>query len=122
MKRIEPYTSAAQQGSEPPRKTTSISSLSQDELGLVFGFLVGTRLEDVAPLAEVNKAFNVAAKKPILMRRIQISTHGRFGRMANKDEASAELLECLRLISSHYVGINLGRLGFWCGGWSCHLR
>ena len=64
----------------------------------MFGFLVGTRLEDVAPLAEVNKAFNVAAKKPILIWRIQIRVHGWFGRMNDKDEASADMLKYLRLI------------------------
>ena len=96
MKRVEPYASAAQQAIEKPRKTTSINSLCQDALGHVFGFLVGTRLEDVAPLAEVNKAFNVAAKKPILIRKIRIRTHGRFGRVTNQDEASAKLLEYLR--------------------------
>ena len=110
MKRVEPYASAAQE-SENPRKTTSINSLSQDELGIVFGFLVGTRLEDVVPLAEVSKAFNVAAKKPILIWGIQISMHSRFDRMEDKDEARAKLLEYLSLISSHYVGITSVDLG-----------
>ena len=113
MKRVEPYASALHQGSgNKPTSKCSINSLSQDQLGHVFGFLVGTRLEDVAPLAEVNKAFNVAAKKPILIRKIRIRTHVRFGRLANKDEASAKLLEYLRLISLHYVGITSVDLGF----------
>ena len=69
------------------------------------------KLEDVALLAEVSKAFNACAKKPSLIRRFKLSTHARFGRMANKKKASSGLLEYLRLISAHYPGTTSIDLG-----------
>ena len=58
----------------------------------------------VVPMAEVSKTFNVFAKKPSLMRMIQISSQARFGQMEKEDEASAGLLAYFRLISSHGSG------------------
>ena len=68
-------------------------------------FLVG-KIEDMASLAKVCSAFNACAKKLVLMARLALSTRGRFRRMEHEGEASSGLLEYLRLISSHYPGVN----------------
>ena len=88
MKRVEPSSSSAGQGSKqgvdraavggsslasPPRQqmkrrcdlekmNKNINHLPQDVLCHTYQFLVG-KLEDVALLAEVSKAFNACAKK-----------------------------------------------------------
>ena len=137
MKRVEPSSSSAGQGSKqggdraaavgdsslasPPRQqmkrrcdlekmNKNINHLPQDVLCYTYQFLVG-KLEDVALLAVVSKAFNACAKKLVLMGRLKLSTHARFGRMANKEEASSVLLEYLRLISAHYPGTTSIDLG-----------
>ena len=45
------------------------------------------------------------------MHDIEMGIYRRFGRYRDRDEASADLLEYLRLISSHYVGITSVDLG-----------
>ena len=99
-KLVNPYASAAQQGNEKPRKITSINSLSQDVLSLVFGFLVGAKLEDVAPLAEVGRAFNIVARRLIVIRRIQIRAHARFGR--NPGSALGNLVGFFHIVASAF--------------------